>query len=333
MELSISKIKTKEISFCDKHADNISTTDDKASILDYLKNNFEIEITNRSALMVNNNILKNLERNAHLIATKSSGTNYFLLMIRINDINYCFYIDRKIKQGYSYPRIISTKYRFNDSIFDGTLLEGELVKDMNNNWQFLIGDLLVYKGEKEKNNVVIRYNKLYNMLTNFYKQDNNLEICPLRIKELFTYDKLDYLNSDFIPNLPYKTRGLYFLTLNTKHSNYLYLFQNIPDINTKKKETIIPEEKPKPMVSSDASTLVLGMKKTINPDIYDLYINNESKLVKFNIAYIPTLAKSKKFKKIFNNIDEEMITVICKYSENFKKWEPLETTDQEISSN
>lgn len=332
MELSISKIKTKEISFCDKHADNISTTDDKASILNYLKNNFEIEITNRSALMVNNNILKNLERNAHLIATKSSGTNYFLLMIRINDINYCFYIDRKIKQGYSYPRIISTKYRFNDSIFDGTLLEGELVKDMNNNWQFLIGDLLVYKGTKEKNNVVIRYNKLYNMLTNFYKQDNNLEICPLRIKELFTYDKLDYLNSDFIPNLPYKTRGLYFLTLNTKHSNYLYLFQNIPDINTKKKETIINEEQSKPKVSSDKGTLVLGMKKTMNPDIYDLYINNESKLVKFNIAYIPTLAKSKKFKKIFNT-DEEMITVICKYSENFKKWEPLETTDQEISSN
>ena len=51
MELSVSKIKTKEISFCDKQADNISTTDDKASILDYLKNNFENFPDNEKAVL------------------------------------------------------------------------------------------------------------------------------------------------------------------------------------------------------------------------------------------------------------------------------------------
>ena len=333
MELKINKIKTKEISFCDKTSDNITTTDDKAIILNFLKENYGIEISYRSAMMVNNNILKNLEKNVHLIATKSSGTNYFLFMLRINEINYCFYIDRKIKQGYSYPRIISTKYRFHDSIFNGTLLEGELVKDLNNNWQFLISDLLVYKGERQKSNIVIRFNKLHNMLTNFYKVDSNLEICPLRIKELFTYNKLDFINDSFIPNLPYKTRGLYFLTLNTKHSNYLYLFQNIPEINmVKKSEKPFIEKVKINQAEIDKDQLVLGMKKTMNPDIYDLYINKDAKLSKFNIAYIPTLAQSKRFKKIFKNTDLEMITVRCRYSENFKKWEPLEQSDETISS-
>ena len=56
-----------------------------------------------------------------LLLVKSSGTNYFLYMTRINNINYCFYIDRKIAPGYTVPRIIATKYGFSESIFNDTL--------------------------------------------------------------------------------------------------------------------------------------------------------------------------------------------------------------------
>ena len=60
----------------------------------------------------------------------------------LNNVNYCFFIDRKIKQGYTYPRIISVKYRFSDDVFNDTLFDGELVKDKNNNWMFLIHNLI-----------------------------------------------------------------------------------------------------------------------------------------------------------------------------------------------
>ena len=141
------------------------------------------------------------------------------------------------------------------------------------------------------------------------------------------------INDNFIPNLPYKTRGLYFLTLNTKHSNYLYLFQNIPEINMVKKSEKTDIEKVNINQNDiDKDQLILGMKKTMNPDIYDLYINQDSKLSKFNIAYIATLAQSKKFKKIFKNNDLDMIKVKCRYSENFKKWEPIEQCNESISS-
>ena len=46
------------------------------------------------------------------------------------------------------------------------MLEGELVRDRSNNWSFLIGDLLCYKGEKEVSNISIRFNKIYTMLGN-----------------------------------------------------------------------------------------------------------------------------------------------------------------------
>ena len=76
---------------------------------------------------MNENHFKYLN-NPHLISVKTVGTNYFFLT-KINNINCCFYIDRKIKQGYTCPRIISVKYLFDDCVFDDTLFDGELVKD------------------------------------------------------------------------------------------------------------------------------------------------------------------------------------------------------------
>ena len=46
--------------------------------------------------------------------------------------------------------------------------------------------------------------------------DKTLDICPLIVKKLFLYNKYDYLITQFIPSLPYKTKGLYFNTLQYK---------------------------------------------------------------------------------------------------------------------
>ena len=57
-------------------------------------------------------------------------------------------IDKKIKDGYSYPKIFLVHYRFNDEIFNGTLFEVELIRDKMNEWSILIGDIYIYRGEK-----------------------------------------------------------------------------------------------------------------------------------------------------------------------------------------
>ena len=134
--------KMMKISFCERMADNVVTADSKKYILDLLKNNHEVSIQDKYALVVNDKNIKYLKMNPHLITIKTAGSNYYLFMTRINDVNCCFFIDRKIKQGYSYPRIISVKYRFSDDVFNDTLLDGELVKDRDNNWMFLINNLI-----------------------------------------------------------------------------------------------------------------------------------------------------------------------------------------------
>ena len=42
---------------------------------------------------------KNLN-NPHIVCLKSSGNSYLLFCTQISDTNYCFLIDKKIKDGY-----------------------------------------------------------------------------------------------------------------------------------------------------------------------------------------------------------------------------------------
>ena len=100
--------------------------------------------------------------------------------------------------------------------------------------------MLVYKGHKLECNIVNRFNKVYEMLKNHYTIDKNIDICPLLVKKLFLYNQYDFLITQFIPSLPYKTKGLYFNTLNTKHANQLYIFND-----ENKRENVVPYNKKK----------------------------------------------------------------------------------------
>ena len=308
------KINTKEISFCDKVTDNIIDNENKEFILNLIKN-YNINLDYKSAIILNQKLIKNITYHPHLLTIKSSGTNYFLFMTNINNINYCFYIDRKVKTGYNYPRIISTKYRFNDTVFEDTLLDCEIIKDKTVKWQFLISDVIVYKGKTLDCNIISRYELLYSMFEKHYTQDSNLEICPIFIKKIFMYKEWDTLVEEFIPNLNYNVRGLYFNTLNKKCTNYLYLFPR--DHTFTKKSTNKDNNK------------VLILKKTNSSDIYNVFCNKDNSLYELGIAHISSIIISKKIRKLFNS--NESVKMCCVYSEKFSKWEPTEISELDIT--
>lgn len=308
------EIETKEISFCDKQTENVVNNLNKEFILNKIKN-YSIELDFKSAIILNNKLLKNITYHPHLITTKSSGTNYFLFLTNINNINYCFYIDRKIKQGYNFPRMISTKYRFDDMVFKDTLIDGEIIKDKNNNWLFLISDLLVYKGERLKCNITSRYSIINSLLESHYTSDSNLEICPIFLKKIFKYSEWDTLVTDFIPNLNYNIRGLYFNTLNQKCTNYLYLFPR--DIKFTKKNIV-------------ENNVTLIIRKTESSDIYNTYCLNENEKYFLGIAHISSILISKKIRKLVA-IDDE-IKMTCTFSEKFQKWEPRELSENSVTN-
>jgi len=217
-------IRTSQISFCNKKALNVVSDKFKSFLLSNLREQYNISITDRNAHILNRKSIINLSKNPHLISLKTIGNNYYLFLTRINEVNYCFFIDKKIKNGYTYPRVVSVKYCFQNDFFNDTIFEGELVRDYDNNWLFLIFDVRCYKGINQKNvNLVNKIQNIYSLFDN-YTADKDIELCELQVKRFFNYSEFDDMMENFIPKLNYKIGGLFFNTLNMRHHNYLHFF-------------------------------------------------------------------------------------------------------------
>lgn len=216
-----------KISFCDKQCSNVNDNTFKDNILKHLSEKYNINPLERSYNILNPNILKNIRFHPHILSPITNGTTYLLYLTRISGVNCCFYIDRKLKDGFSYPKIHCVKYRFDSVLFDNeTIFSGELVRDNERRWSFLLDDILVYKGDitKDKNmNILSRFELIYSILNNEYIRDKFIEICPLLVKKLFNYSDISTLINTFIPSLSYSCKGIAFYTLSTQHSNFAYL--------------------------------------------------------------------------------------------------------------
>ena len=354
-------IRTSEISFCNKKALNIVSDKFKSFLLSNLREQYNISITDRNAHILNRKSIVNLSKNPHLISLKTIGNNYYLFLTRINEVKYCFFIDKKIKNGYTYPRIVSVKYCFDDDFFNDTILEGELVRDYDNNWLFLIFDIRCYKGVNQKNvNLVNKIQNIYTLFDN-YSQDSDIELCQLEVKRFFNYSEFDDMMNNFIPNLNYKIAGLFFNTLNMRHHNYLHFFPrnnknnnrtiknsytgasvNITSNNQKRKPSTdnikeyinLPENKTdlqqpkiqydKKSINNIKDTMVFTIKKTDKPDVYVIYCIKNNDLIKYGFACVPTLKCSKFIRSAFINSGKDAdVKVNCKYNNRFKKWQPI----------
>lgn len=355
-------METSEISFCNKIATNILSEDFKSNLLNKLSNEYGISILNKNCFLLNNKTINNIIKNVHLLSTKTVGNSYYLFLTRINEINYCFYIDKKISKGHKYPRIISVKYRFSDELFDDTLLEGDLVRFNNIKWLFLINDIYIYK--KKLLNTINFTNKLdiiNELFTKHYVNDPDMAICNLQITKYFHPEHIDTFINEFIPSLPYTCKGIYFTPLIVKHAKMIYLFnqetENLNkksnkknyqevtnDINDSNKKNnnindeIIDSSNSKKIIHisniSDQSDeeidnllVIFKVVKTGKPDIYELLLNNNTEYVFHSHAYLPTLKTSKKISKLFSEIDQLFIFMECEYSSNFDKWIPLNSID------
>ena len=260
-------------SFCGKEIDNVTNNDLKKQILDDMCNKTNITYKTRYAKMFNEQYLKNFN-NPHIICLKTVGSPYLLYCTQINDVNYCFLIDKKIKDGYEYPKIFLVHYRFNEEIFNGTLFEVELLKNNDEDWFF--------------------------------------NICPIIIKKYFDYCDLDNIVNNFIPNLNYRIRGLYFIPLKSSYSKILYFFNDhdYKKINYRK-----------------SNNISFRIVKSFKPDIYELFLNNETKstLIKHSYASIPNIKTSKWLKELTD--EKKDVNVECYLNKEFNKWVPTKETN------
>jgi len=295
-------------SFCNKEVDNVTDNSMKKYILDNLRLKTDIKYDSRYAKVYNEQFKKNLN-NPHIFCVKSSGTPYLLFCTQINDINYSFLIDKKVKDGYEYPKIFIVHYRFDPELFQGTLFEVELTRDKHNSWSILIGDIYYNSGKSLKNKQIHdRMNDCNDILENKYIDDSFCNICPLSIKRYFDIQQVEEVINDFIPKLTYRVKGFYFVPLKTSYSKILY---------------ILRENDYKKVNSVNKSLISFRIIKTVKPDIYELYLYNEqrSSIIKHSYATVKNIEKSQWLKELTEKNDECIVE--CKLNQRFKKWEPV----------
>ena len=295
-------------SFCNKEVDNVTDNSMKKYILDNLRLKTDIKYDSRYAKVYNEQFKKNLN-NPHVFCLKSSGTPYLLFCSQINDINYSFLIDKKVKDGYEYPKMFIVHYRFDPELFQGTLFEVELTRDKHNSWSILIGDIYYMSGKSLKNKQIHdRMNDCNDILENKYIDDSFCNICPLSIKRYFDIQQVEEVINDFIPKLTYRVKGFYFVPLKTSYSKILYLLRE----NDYKKVNAV-----------NKSLISFRIIKTVKPDIYELYLYNEqrSSIIKHSYATVKNIEKSQWLKELTEKNDECIVE--CKFNQRFKKWEPV----------
>lgn len=348
-----------KISFCDKQCSNIHNDKVKGSIIQHIENTYNINIIKRDYNIINPNTLNIISSHQHILSPYSNGNPYLLYLTKIDNINCCIYIDKKLKDGYTYPKMHCVKYRFNDDLFENdTILSGELVKDNERRWFFLIDNILLYKGMSTSDkNIISKFELIHNIFNNEYTQDKYLEICTLQIKKLFLYKDIKKMIEEFMPYLSYTCKGIVFYTLNNRCSNFAFLIprekpclikspseindivqtkypklwakqhsinnEYISNINNDILETNDITNVDNESISKDH--VVFKILKTDIPDIYNLYcLDNNNNLYKHSIALVPNIKIShylyNTFKTNPNNLD---MHIECKYSPIFQKWSPV----------
>ena len=227
-----------KISFCDKECYNINHNKTKEAILNYIQETHKIQVIDRQYVNLNPHMMRNISNNEHIVSTFTNGNPYLLHLIRIDDTPCCIYIDRKLKNGYSYPKMHCVPYKFDSQLFDKeTIFTGELVRDVNRDWQFLISDLLILNGKSTKSkNILARFQNINTLLENHFTPDRDNDICPIYSKRLFQYHEIPTLFNDFLPKLSYVCKGLVFYTLNNQFSNYAWTLPREDQFQVKKKD-------------------------------------------------------------------------------------------------
>jgi len=224
------------ITFCGSIGFNIKDDKYKKDILEEIYKKTEMKIIQKHFNNIQKKHFKKLNEIPHLISLKSNGNPYFLYLTKYNHNNVCIFIDKKIQQGYFLPRMIIVYLRFSNILFDNTLIEGEMIKDNNNNWLFLVNDIYIYKNVLlNKINIINRLEILHNIFKNNY-ENYELAICDIQIKKYFKYNQINYMSNEFKNSLNYTNRGIYFTPLYFKFKNILYNFDNSLINNVKRKK-------------------------------------------------------------------------------------------------
>jgi hypothetical protein len=343
-----------QTSFCGSQVDNITENEAK----DYILTQMGIlcggtKYNSRYAKIYNPQYKRNL-KNPHIVCLKSSGTPYLLFLTQINETNYCFLIDKKVKEGYEYPKIFILPYRWTSEMYQGTLLECELIRDRNRKWSIGINDIYYGKGKNMNQTIVMdRLSCIHKLLQEGFLDSEFTKTCKPFVKRYFDYKDIPDIVETFVPTLPYDIRGFYFVPLKCSYSKLLNLLPRDNPMNLRKGQQGQQQQTgPKPIkpnvrkkksphvglgdaleqvqveqalaISKMASGRLFRIMKTMKPDVYEVYSEDKGEFHKQGTLLVQTAECSKKLFETFQGKSQsDEVRIQCVKNERFDKWEPM----------
>lgn len=351
------------ISFCDRVAYNIKSSDTKDLILNDIESRFQLRILQRHWQPLDATGFNHIANAPHLACLRSNGNPYFLYFTRYEDTPIIFFIDKKVQPNYQKPRIILGRGLFDESLFDNTLLDGEMVKTKDElgprQWIFLINDIIGMNGKRlDRVPLPQRIELVHKILAEQYTPDLVCDVCHFRAKK-FAYASREGFDAlvQLSDTLPYTCRGVYFWPFYLKFRPKLYNFNAdlIKEVHRNVKDApnfrearesppkpppaivpaIVPIAKPtlalapsqaRTVASGPASTAstTLYLRKTENPDVYPVYEAPGAHSESIGIALVGTLQTSRILRAVFRDLTVAVTMPFeCIYDDNFCKWRPI----------
>ena len=337
----------------------IKSFSDKKIILNYLFKS--INLANyRFQMLKSIDQLEFLKKEEHYVSPNFYGFNYLILFMKLNGKNKSFLIDRR-KLKYNQESIdlktvliLDVNIKCECQIYDGTIMDGKLIKLPSNKYVFILNDCYLLYGKNIKSQ---KLEKKYDILNKVLSTDMEEKPCynfDIKINKLYDYTKLDELINKIIPSAKLPINGIVFYP---KYSGNILIFsensnklknksdkieitnkrESIPQVQVTNFKTnqvegdesyhivrdLVSYLKSRNIVSkeyyNDEDLKELYLKKSDIPDVYHLLESKESKNI--GIAHIPNMTISQELEKIFEN--ESIKKFSCYYNKQFKKWCPL----------
>ena len=206
--------------FCNKKSLQIVSSSIRNDIQKQINDIGLFNLTSKYYTFLNRKNLNNLKETNFLVTLSTFGKKFILFITIYNKKKYCIFINKKN------DTMIVTQLKFSDDIFTGTLFDGELVKNTNDKWIFLINDIAYYKGK----NIITksfseRQSIIQNIIINEHENgDETTETLFISKKSYFEYKNIRDLIDNYANHLNYKCSGLYFKSVNNFSDNYLFIF-------------------------------------------------------------------------------------------------------------
>lgn len=340
------------ISFCDRVRYNIKSSDTKDTILNELETRYGIRILQRHWFRLDETTAPQLQKGPHWACLRSNGNPYYMYLTRFDDVNIVYFVDKKVQPGYEKPRIILGRGLFADELFQGTVLDGEMVRRTDQpGWIFLVNDAIAYCGENlQSTPLPKRIQCAYDMFHKMYTPNAFMDVCSFTVKQ-YAPATQEGVNSlvDLSKTLPYTNRGIYLWSHNSRVKPKLFNFDEslIKSVHRKVKDCpdfrqrdqpptdsptpaaapapapAAPTPAPTPAAAPAEGERTLWLRKTENPDIYDVFTTQQCQ-EKLGAAYVQTLAMSKRLRNVFRDITvATSVPFVCSYNSQFEKWAPL----------